>query len=127
MASEPVTATATAPGASRRRLPLGWALATALALAGGLPAASAAGAAAATHTIAIDGMQFVPPALTVHRGDTVVWVNKDLVPHTVTAAKAFDSGQIAPGASWTWVARQAGHYDYVCTLHPTMKATLVVQ
>jgi plastocyanin len=83
-------------------------------------------AAAATHTVAIDGMQFVPAALTVRRGDTVRWINRDLVPHTATAAGRFDSRTLAPGASWSWVAARAGRIDYVCTLHPTMKATLVV-
>jgi plastocyanin len=72
-------------------------------------------------------MRFNPDTLTVERGDTIVWVNKDLVPHTVTAAHTFDSHQIAPQASWTYVARRPGHYAYVCTLHPTMKATLIVK
>ena len=89
--------------------------------------AASAGAAAATHTVTIEGMRFNPDTLTVERGDTIVWVNKDLVPHTVTAAHAFDSHPIAPQASWTYVARRPGRYAYVCTLHPTMKATLIVK
>jgi len=40
-------------------------------------------------------MQFNPAELTVHRGDRVVWVSKDLFPHTATAKdKTFDSGTI---------------------------------
>jgi len=98
-----------------------------LALAGLCAAAWAAGAAAASHTVTIEGMQFSPSTLTVHRGDRVVWVNKDLVPHTATAPKAFDSHSVAPNTSWAYVARRPGRYEYVCTLHPTMKATLVVE
>ena len=45
-----------------------------------------------THTVTIEGMRFQPERLTVARGDTVVWVNKDLVPHTATSeAGGFDS------------------------------------
>ncbi|MCM2311618.1 MAG: plastocyanin/azurin family copper-binding protein [Steroidobacteraceae bacterium] len=72
-------------------------------------------------------MQFSPEVVTVTRGDTVVWVNRDMVPHTATTADAFDSRIIAPGTSWTYVARTAGRYDYACTLHPTMRATLRVE
>jgi plastocyanin len=97
---------------------LGLALATAAAVAG-----------PATHRVRIEGMQFNPPALTVAPGDRVVWENADLVPHTATAAdgQAFDSGAIAPGAAWSLVPRASGRFAYVCTLHPTMKATLIVQ
>ncbi len=87
----------------------------------------AATASAATHTVTIEGMQFQPAVLTVKRGDRVVWVNRDVVPHTVKADQAFASPAIAPGASWTATPKKAGQHDYVCTLHPTMKARLVVQ
>lgn len=80
------------------------------------------------HTVTIDGLQFNPAALTVHRGDRIVWVNKDPFPHTVTAAsKAFDSGSIAANASWSYIAGKPGEYAYSCTFHPTMKAKVTVQ
>jgi len=82
---------------------------------------------AADRTIVIDGTAFAPATVTVERGDRVTWVNKDPFPHTATAKGTFDSGSIAAGASWTWVASKAGTFDYICTLHPTMKAQLVVQ
>jgi plastocyanin len=81
-----------------------------------------------SHTVTIENMQFTPAHVSVHRGDRIVWVNKDLFPHTVTADdKAFDSGPIDAGSSWTHVAAKAGEYAYSCTLHPTMKATLTVK
>lgn len=82
---------------------------------------------AETHTVRIEGMQFVPATLTVKAGDRIVWRNADLVPHTATAAGRFDSGAIQPGKSWTHAVPPPGRYDYVCTFHPGMKATLVVQ
>jgi plastocyanin len=82
---------------------------------------------AASHTIVIDGTAFTPAHTTVQRGDRVTWINKDPFPHTATAKGTFDSGSIDDGKSWTWVADKAGTYDYVCTLHPTMKARLVVR
>ena len=82
----------------------------------------------AAHTVVIENMQFTPAELSVHRGERIVWVNKDLFPHTATAAShAFDSGGIAAGSSWTYVAGKAGEYAYGCTFHPTMKAILKVQ
>lgn len=84
-------------------------------------------AAAATHVVTIEGMKYAPATLTVKKGDKVRWRNKDVVPHTVTAAGRFDSKEIAAGASWTWTARKAGTYEYICTYHPGMKATVVVR
>ena len=88
--------------------------------------ANAADAAARTHTVVIEEFSFNPPALTLHRGDRIVWRNKDLVPHTATSHGVFDSRSIAPGSSWTYVARKAGTLSYVCTFHPTMQASLTV-
>ena len=80
------------------------------------------------HTVMIEGMRFSPQTLSVRRGDRITWINKDPFPHTVTsAAGKFDSGQIAAGGSWTYVARKAGEYDYSCTLHVDMKGKLQVR
>ncbi len=85
-------------------------------------------AAPTRHTVTIEAMRFVPETLTVQRGDRVVWVNKDLFPHTATAhGGTFDSGSMAPGSSWTYVAREPGRHRYLCSLHPTMTGTLTVQ
>ncbi|SAL01910.1 blue (type1) copper domain-containing protein [Caballeronia arationis] len=81
-----------------------------------------------THVVVIEQMRFNPPDLVVNRGDRVVWVNKDLFPHTATAAStAFDSRSIAPDGSWPYVAKRPGRYPYVCMLHPTMRGTLTVR
>lgn len=83
---------------------------------------------ARTHTITMEGLKFVPESITVAVGDTVVWVNKDLVAHTATSSTgAFDSKMIAPDKSWKLTVRTPGEFAYVCTYHVTMKATLRVE
>lgn len=83
---------------------------------------------AATHTITVENMAYSPASLVVHRGDRIVWVNKDLFPHTSSATNgAFDSGSIDAGASWSYTATQAGDYPYGCKFHPTMKGELKVE
>jgi plastocyanin len=83
---------------------------------------------AKTHTIAIQEMRFIPANLEVNVGDTVIWKNQDVVPHTATSdSKSFDSGEIKAGASWKYLAKKAGSYPYICSYHPTMKAELVVR
>jgi VCBS repeat-containing protein len=75
----------------------------------------------------MDGSGYQPAVITVKKGDTVTWVNKDPFPHTVTAAGQFDSRSIAPNGKWTYHATKAGQFDYICTLHPNMKGTLKVE
>jgi plastocyanin len=88
----------------------------------------AVAAHAATHTVSVEGMKFLPQTITVTRGDTVVWVNKDIFPHTATEAKrAFDSKVIAAGTSWTFTAKKVGTFNYICQLHPVMKGTIQVK
>ena len=95
--------------------------ALALGLLLGLPAQ------AATHTVTIEAMKFEPATLTVKRGDRVVWINKDVVPHTATAARRFDSKNIAAGQRWTWKAGKPGRHEYLCTYHPGMKGVIEVK
>jgi plastocyanin len=85
-------------------------------------------AAHTLHTVTIKGLKYLPPILAVEAGDTVEWKNADIVSHTVTAVnKNFDSGVILPGGAWKLVAKKRGNFNYFCTLHPNMKAKLVVQ
>lgn len=79
------------------------------------------------YTVEIKQMQFQPAELQVHRGDTVLFVNRDLVAHNVTeeAHKAWSSSALATGKSWKLVAAQSA--NYYCTIHPVMKGKLVVQ
>lgn len=80
-----------------------------------------------THTILIKGLQFAPDRLEVSVGDTVVWRNEDIVPHTATAKNGFDSRNLDKGQSWRYVAKQKGSYPYICTYHPTMAGELLVK
>jgi plastocyanin len=90
--------------------------------------AGAATPAPRVHTVLIEGMRYQPEGLTVAPGDTVVWVNRDMVPHTATSASGrFDSNEISPGKSWTFTVRAAGEFAYICTYHPQMKAVLRVR
>jgi plastocyanin len=73
---------------------------------------------------------FDPDPLTVHKGDGVQWTNEDNTPHTVTSKQegVFDSGIIDAAAKWllNTADLQPAEYEYYCTLHPFMGATLVV-
>ena len=79
-----------------------------------------------THTVIMQNMEFRPKTVTVKSGDSIVWVNKDLVPHTATT-DSFDSLTIPPGKSWTSIAQAKGDFPYGCTFHPTMRGTLRVR
>ena len=93
-----------------------------------LGSATSSSSAISTYTVTIENMQFSPAALTVRRCDRIVWVNKDLFPHTATAKdKTFDSGSIAANGSWTFNADKVGDYPYTCTFHPTMHGEIHVR
>jgi len=82
---------------------------------------------AADATIVIENMRFTPAVLQARSGDRITWQNRDLVPHTATAAGTFDSKVIEPGKSWSYVIGQAGRVEYLCKLHPSMTGTLVIK
>ena len=111
-------------GRSVARFALAWAAALVLLLGATGPSP---GAATRTHTVVIEAVKYTPESITVKHGDTVVWINKDPFPHTVTAKGVFDSHVILPGRFWKYTPRKAGEYAYVCTLHPTMKGMLNVE
>ena len=110
-----------------KRAPILFAVTWAPTLFRACPAVAPAAAAQKTHTILIDGVKYAPEMVTAKRGDTIVWVNKDPFPHTVTVKGVFDSHEIPAGKSWKYTPRSAGEYACSCTLHSNMKGTLKVE
>ena len=104
-----------------RRLPLCAVVAGAL-----LPVAPLIPAAAATHVVVIDKMKYAPvPPLKV--GDKVVFVNKDMFRHTVTASNNSFNLDLMPGARGSLHINSAGHAVFYCKYHPGMRGTMVAK
>lgn len=80
------------------------------------------------HRVDIRDVLYEPRELRVAPGDTVSWIHRGIVPHTVTATDAgWDSGELAPGAEFTLVAAGTGTVHYVCRYHATMTGRLLVR
>ena len=63
------------------------------------------------------GFRFSPSTLTIAVGDRVTARNADTTGHTFTDSPTWDSGNVAPGASYTYRFTKAGRYDFVCSYH----------
>ena len=88
--------------------------------------AGCGGGAARTIAVEMRQMAYVPAVLQAHVGDTIVFSNHDLVPHTVTARdRAWDSGSIAPDSSWRMVVDKGG--AFYCAFHPTMTGSIKLE
>jgi plastocyanin len=80
-----------------------------------------------TWSISIKNFAFAPPVLQIHVGDTVTVKNDDAPTHTWTADDgSFDSGNLAPGATFSHVFGKAGTVTYHCEIHASMKGTIQV-
>lgn len=82
------------------------------------------------HSVLIQNFAFNIPTLTVKKGDTIVFTNKDSAVHTSTALNGeWDSNSLSRDQSFTLNTSSLapGTYNYRCTPHPFMTATLVVQ
>ena len=101
----------------------------ALALAGAAARSRPADPVPRRHVVEIRGMAFHPEVLKVRRGDTVVWINRDIVPHTATATRkpGWDTGTLLQGKSGQYVASHGGEDPYFCKLHPVMLGKLIVR
>ncbi|MEB4208224.1 cupredoxin family copper-binding protein [Mycobacterium sp. 94-17] len=77
--------------------------------------------------VSIDGFAFAPVTLTVPAGTTVTWTNRDEEPHTVAAGDgSFRSPGMGTGATFSHTFSTVGTFDYVCSIHPMMRGTVVV-
>lgn len=84
-------------------------------------------AAAGTVSLDIADFKYEPESFTVKAGGKVSWTNRDAAPHTATADGEFDTGTLKMGDEKTLTLKQPGEYTYICTIHPFMKATVIVE
>ena len=85
-------------------------------------------AAPTTPQVSIDNFIFNPAEITVPVGTTVTWVNRDDVPHTVTADdKQFHSTALDTDDRFTHVFSTPGTYPYFCSVHPHMTGRIIVK
>ncbi len=88
----------------------------------------AAGQDSEGPTVRISDFQYSPTSITVPIGSTVTWINDGPSAHTATSSDArFDTGLLKSGEQATAEFKQVGNFEYVCTLHPNMSGTVVVQ
>ncbi len=86
---------------------------------------SALAARAETVTVTIEGLVFSPTAISAKVGDTIEWVNKDILAHTATAKGKWDV-TIAPNKTGRVTLKEAGEIDYYCRFHPNMRGRIAV-
>lgn len=91
------------------------------------PSGATGGTAPQTHRVVIQDFAFRPRRLELRPGDSVEWVNLDLAPHTSSAGQgAWDSGELATGASYRRSFGDSGRFAYLCAFHPMMRGEIVV-
>ena len=81
--------------------------------------------------VTISNFDFSPGILTVAANTMVTWTNNDSVEHNVTedadsSAPGFESQNLAQGQSYSYTFTKPGTYNYHCSIHPSMKGTVVV-
>jgi len=85
-------------------------------------------AVAGDQTVTIDNFTFNPAQISVKAGTTVTWTNQDDIPHTVTSTtRAFKSKAMDTDDKFSFTFTTPGTYEYFCSLHPHMTATVVVE
>jgi plastocyanin len=68
-----------------------------------------------------------PDPVTIEEGGKVAWINRDSEPHTATADDdSFDTGTLEEGKLKSESFKEAGTYEYICSIHPDMKGTVEV-
>jgi plastocyanin len=83
---------------------------------------------AANAEVKIDNFSFGPQSLTVPVGATVIWTNRDDIPHTVVSTDGvFKSKVRDTDETFSFTFDKAGTYPYYCSIHPKMTGKVVVQ
>jgi plastocyanin len=78
--------------------------------------------------VKVDNFSFSPQAITIKPGTTVIWTNRDDIPHTVVSDdKVFKSKVLDTDEKFSYTFDKAGNFPYFCSVHPKMTGTVIVQ
>jgi len=86
-----------------------------------------AAAAPRTYTVVIDKMKFGPVPPNLHKGDVIIWANRDFLRHSATAADHSFNVDLMPGKASKMVLNKTGRIAFFCRYHPGMKGILEVR
>jgi plastocyanin len=83
-----------------------------------------------TVHVVMKSLDFSPAAVDATVGQTVTWTQEDSAPHNVTyvSGPRFESSPtlVSPGDKFSLRLTEPGTIHYFCSIHPWMKATIVV-
>jgi plastocyanin len=89
--------------------------------------APSAVAAPRTYVVVMDKMKFGPVPAELHKGDTIIWINRDFLRHSATAANHSFDVDLPAGAKAKTVLKTSGTIPFVCRYHPGMRGVLKVK
>lgn len=96
--------------------------------AGAGTTSTTASSTSAGTLVHVKNFAFDPSTVTVSVGSAVTWEFDDSISHNVTASNnAFSSNDLNSGQKFTFTFNKAGTYNYMCSIHPRMKATVIVK
>jgi plastocyanin len=93
------------------------------------PATSSSSGAGGAVAVTMKNLAFNPTSVSAKVGQTVQWTNQDTPPHNVvyvSGPKFTSSGTLNTGGQFKLKLTQPGTIHYICSIHPFMKATIVV-
>ena len=82
-------------------------------------------AAPRVHNVAMANMRFAPLPPGIKVGDVILWVNRDVVPHSATARDGSFNVDVPGRQSRRMTVGRAGSFAFYCRYHPAMRGTLV--
>ena len=82
--------------------------------------------ASKSFDVTIQNFSFSPNPLTISKGDTVVFTNKDSAQHQVKG-NGFESGIMQKNDTFRFQFNTLGTFDYICSIHPVMKGNIIVR
>lgn len=81
-----------------------------------------------SHEVAIQNFAFSEKSITIMKGDSIIWTNKDSASHTVTGDNnGPSSSTLKTNEMYSFTFNTAGTFTYHCAFHPSMKGTVLVE